>query len=305
MPTLTTVVGSFLGALAAGVGQEVAADLLKERTIDRWLDARINHDVQQALRRSFARAVEDLLKEYQAGRPWEELPLEQQTLVRERCALLQSPKTIARLFPTVDDPRGELPDEDVARLFTADHEMVNRELLSELDRLGLIEGLPADFQRRLRERLLKGITYYFFELGIKREEKTRDAVFFQQLVALRRDAAAAQADLSRILAALDALPQVRDWQAEVVSRLEKLHEEHAEILDWLRKPPPPRPPAIPDQTPPPVAPFVGRERELADLARAIAFGRAVLLAGPPGVGKTALAIQAAHKLRERFPDGVV
>jgi tetratricopeptide (TPR) repeat protein len=307
MPTLTTIIGSFLGALAAGVGQEIAADLLKERTIDRWLDARINHDVQQALRRAFARAVEDLLKEYQAGRPWRELPLEQQTLVRERCALLQSPKIIAQLFPTVDDPRGELPDEDVARLFTADHETVNRELLAELDRLGLIEGLPADFQRRLRERLLKGITYYFFELGIKGEEKTRDAVFFQQLMALRGDAAAAQADLSRILAALDALPQVRDWQAEVLSRLEKLHEEHAEMLRLLyeERRPPPRPPAIPDQAPPPVAPFVGRERELADLARAIAFGRAVLLAGPPGVGKTALAIQAAHKLRERFPEGVV
>lgn len=112
MPTLTTVVGSFLGALAAGVGQEIAADLLKEHTINRWLDSRINHDVQQALRRAFARAVEDLLKEYQASRPWEGLSPEQQTLVRERCALLQSPEIIAQLFPTVDDPRGELPNED-------------------------------------------------------------------------------------------------------------------------------------------------------------------------------------------------
>jgi len=56
MPALTTVVGSFLGALAAGVDQEIAADLLKERTIDRWLDARINHDVQEALRQAFAQA---------------------------------------------------------------------------------------------------------------------------------------------------------------------------------------------------------------------------------------------------------
>ena len=307
MPALTTVVGGFLGGLAAGVGQEIAADLLKERTIDRWLDARINHDVQETLRRAFAEAVGDLLAEYQASRSWGELSAEQRTLVRERCELLRSRGIITQLFPTVDDPRGELPDEDVARLFTADHGTVNEELLAELQRLGLMDGLPADFQRRLRERLLNGVTYYFFERGIKGDEKTRDAVFFQQLVALRRDAAAAQADLGRILAALDTLPQARAWRAEVLSRLQVLSVEHAEMLALLREErrPPPRPLAIPDQAPPPIVPFVGRERELADLADGVAFGRAVLLAGPGGMGKTALAIQATHRLRQRFPDGVV
>ena len=167
MPTLTTIVGGFLGALVAGVGQQIAADLLKERTIDRWLDSRINRDIQETLRRAFAAAVGDLLAEYQASHPWRELSDEERMLVRERCALLRSREIIAQLFPTVDDPRGELPHEDVARLFTADHGTVNRELLAELDRLGLIEGLPADFQRRLRERLLNGMAYYFFELGIK------------------------------------------------------------------------------------------------------------------------------------------
>jgi len=130
MPTLTTVVGSFRGALAAGLGQEIAADLLKERTIDRWLDAGVNHDIQEALRRAFAAAVGDLLEEYRTSGPWRELSAEQRTLVGERCALLRSRQVIAQLFPTVDDRRGELPDEDVARLFTADHETVNEEMLA-------------------------------------------------------------------------------------------------------------------------------------------------------------------------------
>ncbi|GAB3998547.1 BTAD domain-containing putative transcriptional regulator [Glycomyces albus] len=59
----------------------------------------------------------------------------------------------------------------------------------------------------------------------------------------------------------------------------------------------------------PAAPpdFVGRERELAavedTLCRAESTARVVALSGPAGVGKTALALQAARRLREAFPDG--
>ena len=134
------------------MGQEIAADLLRERTIDRWLGSRINRDIQEALRRAFAEAVGDLLEECQASRSWRELSDEQRTLVRASA----QPGDHRPALPHGGRPPGELPDEDVARLFTADHQTVNRELLAELERLGLIEGLPADFRRRSRERLLNG-----------------------------------------------------------------------------------------------------------------------------------------------------
>ncbi|WP_434440144.1 ATP-binding protein [Lentzea sp. E54] len=62
----------------------------------------------------------------------------------------------------------------------------------------------------------------------------------------------------------------------------------------------PRPPA-PCQLPADLPDFVGREEELARLALIDAPVRAIT--GLPGVGKTALAVREAHRLRERFPDG--
>ncbi|MBP2471416.1 DNA-binding SARP family transcriptional activator/tetratricopeptide (TPR) repeat protein/energy-coupling factor transporter ATP-binding protein EcfA2 [Crossiella equi] len=51
--------------------------------------------------------------------------------------------------------------------------------------------------------------------------------------------------------------------------------------------------------------FVGRTELLAELTAALRPGAAVLLAGPPGVGKTALAVHLAHRLRARYPDGAL
>jgi predicted ATPase len=50
--------------------------------------------------------------------------------------------------------------------------------------------------------------------------------------------------------------------------------------------------------------FVGRERELADLERLVGQFRLVTLSGPPGTGKTRLAVRVAASLADRFPDGV-
>lgn len=56
------------------------------------------------------------------------------------------------------------------------------------------------------------------------------------------------------------------------------------------------PPALPD--------LVGRERDLRRLhAEAVAGAATIAVVGRPGVGKTALAVTAAHRLRTEFPDG--
>jgi DNA-binding SARP family transcriptional activator/antirestriction protein len=67
--------------------------------------------------------------------------------------------------------------------------------------------------------------------------------------------------------------------------------------------PPPRQPT--NQLPPDVAHFVGRADELAALTGDTGDGDVVLIEaidGMAGVGKTALAVHAAHRLTERYPD---
>jgi len=56
--------------------------------------------------------------------------------------------------------------------------------------------------------------------------------------------------------------------------------------------------------PAPLTSFVGREGEVADVARALTEHRLVTAVGPGGVGKTRLAIRVAEEVQDRYDDGV-
>ncbi|MGP3962683.1 BTAD domain-containing putative transcriptional regulator [Nonomuraea sp. 3N208] len=66
---------------------------------------------------------------------------------------------------------------------------------------------------------------------------------------------------------------------------------------------------VPHQLPRPLTEFVGRVRETVRLKERLAPwdesppGPLVIISGPPGVGKSALAAQVAHLAKHRFPDG--
>lgn len=66
--------------------------------------------------------------------------------------------------------------------------------------------------------------------------------------------------------------------------------------------------AVPRILPPAIVDFTGRDHEMELICSALVDGgpserRLVAVSGPPGVGKTALAIQVAHKVKDQFPDG--
>ncbi len=65
-----------------------------------------------------------------------------------------------------------------------------------------------------------------------------------------------------------------------------------------------RPRASREAVPLPVTPFVGRRREVAEIRRLLATSRVLTLAGPPGVGKTRIALHAARDAARNFADGV-
>src|SRR5829696_3698807 len=55
--------------------------------------------------------------------------------------------------------------------------------------------------------------------------------------------------------------------------------------------------------PAPLTSFVGRERELEELAPLLDSSRLVTLTGPGGTGKTRVALALAERAQERYPDG--
>ncbi|QFU92563.1 BTAD domain-containing putative transcriptional regulator [Amycolatopsis sp. YIM 10] len=79
-----------------------------------------------------------------------------------------------------------------------------------------------------------------------------------------------------------------------------LREQHATILSddtvqvGVRQP---------RQLPTPVQPYVGRAAELTEAAALLRTQAVVTVSGPPGVGKTAFAVQAGHRMITEFPDG--
>jgi predicted ATPase/class 3 adenylate cyclase len=62
--------------------------------------------------------------------------------------------------------------------------------------------------------------------------------------------------------------------------------------------------ARPNNLPPPLTSFVGREHEIAEIKRLLLRSRLLTLTGPGGTGKTRLALQAAAEILSEFADGV-
>jgi predicted ATPase len=76
---------------------------------------------------------------------------------------------------------------------------------------------------------------------------------------------------------------------------------------WQSSPGAPRsagPPRPGGSLPRPLTGLVGREREVAEATRLLGTGRLVTLTGPPGAGKTRLAVEAARALAPGFAAGV-
>ncbi|MEU4226821.1 AfsR/SARP family transcriptional regulator [Nonomuraea sp. NPDC026600] len=95
--------------------------------------------------------------------------------------------------------------------------------------------------------------------------------------------------------------------------LRRLHDQILRDESGLMRPATHRPagagPVVPSQLPPQVLPYVGRTGELAALDAAlrpepeVAVPGTMVLSGPRGVGKSALALRWAHARIDWFPDG--
>ncbi|ALG11491.1 hypothetical protein AOZ06_35620 [Kibdelosporangium phytohabitans] len=146
--------------------------------------------------------------------------------------------------------------------------------------LQLASGRHAEITARLR--------------GWTRQHPLRERLHSQLVLALYRS--------GDVPGALEAYQVARRTLADELGidpgpELSRLHEQ------VLRRDPALSPgraePVVPRQLPPEPVVFVGREAEIEQLSA----GGVVALHGPGGVGKSTLALKAAHAVADRYPDG--
>lgn len=92
-------------------------------------------------------------------------------------------------------------------------------------------------------------------------------------------------------------------RAEAVRMFGALAAKVSTKAEAHAQPSPPPQPAKPGPNLPEVA-MIGREQELADLCELVRTRHLVTLLGPGGIGKSTLAVAAAHALQAAFQDGV-
>jgi Bacterial transcriptional activator domain/NB-ARC domain len=171
----------------------------------------------------------------------------------------------------------------------------------------------------LEERLEVDLTLgRHLRLAAELEELTADQPLRERLWALRMLAlyrSGRQAEALQVYQCLRKL-LVEELGLEPTAAVRELHRQIL-AADPALEPLPRQPPAVgafaapvvmPRQLPPDVAAFTGRGQELARLGQLLAAsqgGTVVICAinGTGGIGKSALAIHAAHQLDSRFPDG--
>jgi DNA-binding SARP family transcriptional activator/DNA polymerase III delta prime subunit len=198
--------------------------------------------------------------------------------------------TLWRGQPLVDVPSDVLHREEIQRLVEQRLQVLERRIEVEL---GL--GRHSDLIPMLR--------------AVTGEHPFQERFWGQLMLALHRSGRQAEA--------LEAFRQISRLLADELGvgpgeRLRTLHQAVLRDDPCLAAPErAPRPPAkaVPSQLPADLVDFVGR-REVADrIAQRLLAGDSktavplVTLSGPPGVGKTALAIHVAHQVSSSFPGG--
>jgi predicted ATPase/transcriptional regulator with XRE-family HTH domain len=166
------------------------------------------------------------------------------------------------------------------------------------------EEAAIDFGRLLRERRLAA--------SLTQEALAeRAGLGVRSIQALERgESKPLQDTLRRLTAALDLTAEDRVLVTAAAGPTPRRRNPSTSGLaaspsDREAVPPAPAPVYRFADLPLPISSFVGREREMADLAQLVRQARLLTLTGPGGTGKTRLALRVAEAARPHFPDGVV
>ena len=136
-------------------------------------------------------------------------------------------------------------------------------------------------------------------LDVHRVARIRDAGYGGQILVSQATSVLVEGGLPPGVALRDLGPhRLRDLQ-QAERLFQVVHSDLPNAFPHLRSLD-----AFPNNLPPQLTSFIGREREIAEVKHLLSTTDILMLAGSGGCGKTRLALQAAAESIERYPDGV-
>jgi DNA-binding SARP family transcriptional activator len=180
-----------------------------------------------------------------------------------------------------------------------DHDWARREAsrLTELHLAAVEDRFDVDLSMGLHADVVEEIR------GMVGAHPFRERLWGQLMLALYRsgrqtEALAAYADARKVLAeepGLDPGPDLTALERAILAHDPDLAAPPTQVLDTRRLPA--------ADMPAPLTSFVGRHEQLAAIRSLLNESRLITLTGPPGVGKTRLAVEVGRLVQQEFPDG--
>ena len=117
---------------------------------------------------------------------------------------------------------------------------------------------------------------------------------------------AAKGDMSKVAATYDrCIRALKEFGMDPSEQTKELYQSLKAGKGILRAAPEqPIGNEVPSNLPVPLTSFIGRQKEMKEIAKLLSSSRLLTLTGPGGVGKTRLAIQIAHDSIKKHKDGV-
>ncbi|MFF5264676.1 BTAD domain-containing putative transcriptional regulator [Actinomadura viridis] len=217
---------------------------------------------------------------------------------RREIVLLREALALWRGRPLGNVPSDHLQRNDVPRLVEQRLQAAERRFELELD-LGEGEDVIGELRELVNAEPFRERFWALLMTALYRQGRQREAL----------ECYRACAAILREEVGLDPGQELRDLHQAILRRSREVsgprprREPAIPAPRWQA-----RPPGSPCQLPPEIGDFVGRAAELRQIidhfvSRRTSTVPIVAVVGFPGVGKTALAVKAAHTLRREFPGG--